>query len=254
MSWPGTMVAYESHLSNHMKASMYAWLKDAQQALFPATCVLCGDAVSTDLDLCGGCRADLPRIEVACRRCGLPLALEGATECGQCLQDPPPWSRTVAPWSYDEPIKHLIHAMKFRQKLTLARVLGVLLAEECARATSRPEVIIPVPLHAGRLRERGYNQALELARPIARQLGLPLDARCSVRVRATQAQSDLPSAQREGNIRGAFALRHPLSAKRVAIVDDVMTTGATLREFAAMLVAAGAEDVQVWVVARALKP
>lgn len=233
---------------------MHAWLKNTQQALFPATCVLCGLTASGDLDLCVGCRADLPRVTNGCRCCGLPLSGDGATECGECLQDPPPWSRTLAPWRYEDPVKYLIHAMKFRQKLTLARVLGMLLAEECLRAEFQPEVIVPVPLHATRLRERGYNQALELARPIAQQLGVPLDIRSTVRVRATAAQSDLPSAQREHNIRGAFEMRHPLPAKRVAIVDDVMTTGATVREFAATLIAAGAQEVQVWVVARALKP
>lgn len=247
------MVAYEAHLSIQMKASMYAWLKNAHDALFPATCVLCGQVASGDLDLCSGCRADLPRVTGACRRCGLPLAGAGGTECGECLQDPPPWSRTLAPWRYDDPIKYLIHAMKFRQKLTLARVLGMLLAEECSRDEYRPDVLVPVPLHASRLRERGYNQALELARPISQRLGVPLDGLVE-RVRATQAQSDLPSAQREGNIRGAFEVRRTVSGKRVAIVDDVMTTGATVREIAATLMAAGAQDVQVWVVARALKP
>lgn len=232
---------------------MYTWLKSAHDALFPATCVLCGQVASGDLDLCSGCRADLPRVAGACRRCGLPLAGVGGVECGECLQDPPPWSRTLAPWRYDDPIKYLIHAMKFRQKLTLARVLGMLLAEECSRDEYRPDVLVPVPLHASRLRERGYNQALELARPISQRLGVPLDGLVE-RVRATQAQSDLPSTQRERNIRGAFEVRRPVSGKRVAIVDDVMTTGATVREIAATLMAAGAQDVQVWVVARALKP
>lgn len=229
-----------------------------------AACLLCGCDIRGDLDLCADCQSDLPRVTLACQRCGLPLPAdlpmgeerEERGECGRCISDPPPQLHTLAPYRYDEPIKHLLHALKFHHKLYLARVLGSLLAdalaEDCARANFRPDVIMPIPLHPQRLRARGYNQALELARPIAARLKVPLDFRSCVRTRATQAQTDLPAAQRLKNINGAFDVRRPLHVARVAIVDDVMTTGATVGEFAALLMDHGVKEVQVWVVARAL--
>lgn len=253
------MLAYEHQLSIQMKAALYQWLKKIQGSVDSAACLLCGCEVLGDL--CAACQSDLPRLTIACPRCALPLPAdlsEGGEhgECGHCISEPPPQLRTLAPYRYDEPIKHLLHALKFHHKLYLARVLGSLLAdvlaEDCARANFRPDVIIPIPLHPQRLRERGYNQALELARPIAARLKVPLDFSSCVRTRATPAQTDLPASQRLKNINGAFALRRPLRATRVAIVDDVMTTGATVGEFAALLLDHGVKEVQVWVVARAL--
>ena len=127
------------------------------------------------------------------------------------------------------------------------------MAEHYAQQDARPEVIIPVPLHTGRLRERGFNQALELARPVAARLRIPINIHACARTRGTAAQSDLPAAQRTKNVKGAFELREPLKeVHRVAIIDDVMTTGATVDELARVLIAAGVENVQVWVCARAV--
>ena len=231
---------------------MYQWIKNVQRGLLPATCVLCGCDAEGELDLCGDCRAGLPRLLWACLRCGLPLAAETETECGACVAHPPAFTRTLAPFRYEEPVKHLIHALKFNRKLYIARVLGELMADHYAQQDTRPDMIIPVPLHAGRLRERGFNQALELARRVAARLHIPIDIHACVRTRGTAAQSDLPAAQRAKNIKGAFELRERLHVRRVAIVDDVMTTGATADELAAVLTAGGVEDVQIWVCARAV--
>jgi ComF family protein len=246
------MLAYERQLSNTKVMTMYGWLKHVQRRLFPATCVLCGCDAAGELDLCDACRADLPRVLRPCPRCGLPLATETENECGSCVADPPGFTRTLVPFRYDEPIKHLIHALKFNQKLYVARVLGELMAEHYAQQGAHPDVIIPVPLHPGRLRTRGFNQALELARPIAARLRIPINVRACARTRGTVAQSDLPATQRAKNIKGAFEVRERLPVRSVAIVDDVMTTGATVDELARTLTANGVEDVQVWVCARAL--
>lgn len=231
---------------------MYQWIKRVQQGLFPATCVLCGCDAAGNLDLCADCRADLPRVQQPCPRCGLPLATETGGECGACITDPPAFTRTWVPFRYEEPVKHLIHALKFNRKLYVARVLGELMAEHYAQQGAGPDVIIPVPLHAGRLRARGFNQALELARPVAERLCIPINAHACTRIRGTAAQTDLPAAQRAKNIKGAFEVRQPLKVRRVAIIDDVMTTGATVDELARVLTAHGVEDVHVWVCARAV--
>jgi len=231
---------------------MYGWIKRVQRGLFPTTCVLCGCDAAGELDLCTSCQADLPRVLRPCPRCGLPLATEAENECGACVTEPPAFTRTLAPFRYEDPVKHLIHALKFNQKLYVARVLGELMAEHCAQQGARPDLIIPVPLHTGRLRARGFNQALELARPVAARLRIPLNVRACVRTRGTAAQSDLPADQRAKNIKGAFKLSAPLRVRRVALIDDVMTTGATVDELARTLTANGVEDVQVWVCARAI--
>jgi ComF family protein len=231
---------------------MYQWLKHVQRSLFPATCVLCGCDAAGELDLCAACRAELPRVLRPCPRCGLPLATDAESECGACVTNPPAFSRTVVPFRYDDPVKHLIHALKFNQKLYVARVLGELMAEQCAQEGARPDLIIPVPLHPARLRERGFNQALELARPIAAHLHIPINVHACQRTRRTAAQSDLPAEQRAKNIKGAFELKEQLQVRRVAIVDDVMTTGATVDELARTLIANGVGDVHIWVCARAI--
>jgi ComF family protein len=160
-------------------------------------------------------------------------------------------------------VDHFIRALKFHQQLGLARLLGEQLARRLAPETARPDLIIPVPLHGARLRERGYNQALEIARPVAHALGVPLDFRTLVRVRATAPQTGMTVAARRKNLRGAFALRDDpggvvaamdFAAVRnlhVALVDDVMTTGSTVQAAAQCLRAAGAMEVAIWVIARA---
>ncbi|MCF6209422.1 MAG: ComF family protein [Gammaproteobacteria bacterium] len=215
--------------------------------------MLCGERGASGLDLCHACRLDLPIIEAACARCAIPLpvAHQHGSLCGQCQTEPPAFTHCLAPFAYHAPLDHLLKDLKFNRRLVLARTLGGLMAQWLeGRTDGLPERIIPVPLHPARLRERGFNQSLELARPIARRLKLPLDTHSCRRLRNTPPQAELPAEQRHNNLKGAFGVRQKL-AGRVAIIDDVMTTGYTVQELARTLRDAGAAQVDVWVCARA---
>ncbi len=228
-----------------------------QQWLYPFTCVLCGRAGAGQRDLCAGCTADLPRPSIACVRCAGPLAATAGPDpvCGSCLRNPPPYVRSLAALAYAPPVDHLVKELKFDGRLARARLLGSLLAEYLEGCGVQGcQRIVPVPLHPSRLRERGFNQALELARPVARRLGLPIDTRSCVRLRDTAAQSSLTHRQRRSNVRGAFAVQRRMAPERVAIVDDVVTTGHTAGELARALLRGGASEVEVWTLARAMPP
>lgn len=217
--------------------------------LFPLRCLLCGDPGQAGFDLCAACRRDLPWSGTACHRCALPLpAGEGvAPLCGQCQQRKSPLSAVHATFLYGAPVDGLLRRFKFHQDLAAGRLLSQLMVSQVP-AGLRPQALVALPLHTARLRQRGYDQALELARPLARELGLPLCAGLR-RARATAAQSELDAAARRRNVRAAFTVTGSLPA-HVALVDDVMTTGATLRAAATALRKAGVERVDAWVCAR----
>lgn len=226
-----------------------AMLQDVARLFWPPTCLLCGDPGAGGRDLCAACAAALPWNAVACPRCALPLALP-AQACGACLRAPPPLAATRAAFVYAFPVDRLLPRLKFHQGLAAGRLLSQLAAEAFAHAP-RPDALVPVPLHRSRLRARGYDQALELARPLARALGVPLRDDLLRRVRATAPQSRLDAPARRRNLRGAFAVDTgtPLPA-HVALFDDVMTTGATLHAAADALRRAGVARVEAWVCAR----
>lgn len=218
--------------------------------LLPAQpCLLCG-ANTHDGLCCAACDADLPRLtEEHCPVCALP-ALAGNV-CGRCLKQAPPFDHTVAAFSYQFPLDKLIQALKYRERLVLVNFLAEALAR---RISSRPDCIVALPLHPTRLRERGFNQSLLLARQISRRLAIPLLPDACERVRNTPPQSSLPWKERDKNMRQAFACKPgaDVGGKHVAIVDDVMTTGASVGELARALKQAGASEVSAWVVARTL--
>jgi ComF family protein len=218
--------------------------------LLPPRCLLCGDAGHEGLDLCRDCAAELPRNASCCARCALPLPLPAAL-CGRCQRHPPPWEAAWAPFRYGWPLDRLEARFKFGRDLAAGRSLVALWRGQ-PRPLALPEVVVPVPLHRARLRQRGYNQALELARPLTRALGVPLRHDLLARTRSTAAQSELDAPTRRRNVRGAFVVRSeaPLPA-HVAVLDDVMTTGATLAECARVLKRAGVARVDVWALARA---
>ncbi|HXH03808.1 MAG TPA: ComF family protein [Candidatus Competibacteraceae bacterium] len=227
------------------------WLKKLQLALFPSHCLLCGAPGQDTRDLCAGCAAELPRNPIACPRCALPLPHPGLP-CGRCQRRPPPFERTIAPLRYRHPVDALIRDFKFHGRLTLAPLLAELLAEAVtAAAVPRPEALLPVPLHPARLRERGFNQSLELTRHLGRRLALPLLLDGVQRVRPTLAQSSgLGLLARRRNLRGAFVVTKPLAVRHLAIIDDVYTSGSTVSELARTLRRAGVATLQVWVCAR----
>lgn len=231
---------------------VYNWLIRSHQGLFPPRCALCDQPGAGGRDLCLGCLADLPRNNHACLRCGVPLS-DGATLCGPCNHAPPPFERSIIPFRYAPPLDHLLQQLKFHQRLHLAPLLGELLAEAVmARNEPKPELILPVPLHRNRLRERGYNQAIELARPLVQQLAIPFAHDRLKRLRHTAAQTSLKGKERRKNLRGAFAVTGKLPG-RVAVLDDVVTTGATVSELARSLKRSGVETVEIWAIARAGK-
>jgi ComF family protein len=225
-------------------------LKNLSDALFGGRCFLCrGDA--RDL-LCPACASDLPRLAPPrCPRCALASPQGGV--CGRCLAHAPRYDATVAALEYAFPADVLIQALKFHGELALAPFLaGLLLAGMQALDA---DCVVAVPLSARRLRERGYNQAVELARPLAFAARATLDLRLCERARDTPQQADLPWAERARNVRGAFRCTRRIAPDTtVAVVDDVMTTGATLDEIAAVLKEAGAARVVNCVLARTLPP
>lgn len=207
---------------------------DLLQRVFPPRCLLCGDPGYEGLALCAGCDADLPRIGAGCRRCGAPLPATGAglpplTVCGACLWRPPPYVAIHVPFRYAPPVDWLVWRLKFHADLAAGRLLGELLARELAARVDAVEVVLPVPLHPRRLDERGFNQAAELARPLARRLGARLAPTALARGGSTVPQMELSARRRRANVRGAFAAVPRFTATRVLLVDDVVTTASTLR-------------------------
>jgi ComF family protein len=222
-------------------------------ALLPPRCLLCAGAGMPGRDLCAGCLADLPRNTSCCARCALPLP-NPAERCGVCLKREPPFAKAWAPFRYTHPLDLLEARFKFHRDLAAGRLLAELMVEAARQQLDDrlPDCLLCVPLHRKRLRERGYNQALELAKPLASALQIPLDASALIRVRSTSAQTGLDARARRRNLHAAFALEADADLPaHVAIVDDVMTTGTTLRECARVLLRSGVERVDVWALARA---
>ena len=218
----------------------------AAQALLAQDCFLC-QAASGDAPLCEACDRTLPYCADGCPCCALP-AHEGAL-CGACMADPPHFDATRAAFSYAYPVDGLVHALKYRGQLALAELFARKLLERLG-SVAGIDVIAPLPLHPVRLAERGFNQSVEIARALARESGIPMDAQLAERVRDTGRQTGLPWKERAANMRNAFASARDLRGLRIAVVDDVMTTGATLNEFAGTLKRAGAARVENWIVAR----
>ncbi len=236
-----------------MRMEALSTLRQAGQALrhfvLPLHCLLCGAPGEDGIDLCRDCTAELPRNRSCCARCALPLP-ESAALCGQCQRRPPPWDTAWVPFRYAWPLDRLESRFKFGADLAAGRVLSSLWLRHAAPA-DRPSLILPVPLHVSRLRQRGYNQARELARPLARALGIPLRHDLLHRERPTTAQTELGAVARRRNVRGAFTVTGTGLPAHVALLDDVMTTGATIWECARVLGRAGVERVDVWALARA---
>ncbi len=216
--------------------------------LFGGTCYLCRGQ-SPGL-LCDACIADLPYLaRPRCPQCALP-SREGLP-CGRCIGDPPSYDATTAVFAYTFPADVLVQGLKFRGELALAALLAEELHSELRTLPAETvDMIVPVPLHDVRLGQRGYNQSMEIARRLATRMGLPVLPDLCTRVRQTAAQVDLPWKERRENVRNAFSCRSSMDGKRVAVVDDVMTTGATLGEVASTLKRFGAARVVNWVVAR----
>ena len=234
---------------------VYNWLKNIHAWLLPDICALCGCPAHTTLPLCSDCHNDLIFIENSCRQCALPLAGPGPDGlCGQCLRKPPAFDTALSLFPYQAPISLLIQGLKFHNRLAHARLLGGLLAAAVReRNLAVPDCLLPVPLSNRRLRQRGFNQSMELARPLAHSLQIPVATKLLRRVRDTTPQVTLTYRQRRSNIRAAFALSCDSAPGHIAIIDDIITTGSTCDEIARVLKNAGAQRVDVWSIARAYR-
>jgi ComF family protein len=229
---------------------MFIMLKKIYSWLFPATCILCHHPAEHARDLCQACLKELPILPQNCAFCANILTLTEPSPCNASYHN---W---YVIFSYQTPITKLIMELKFHEKIVNARILGELMASAIQNhwyvEKPLPDVIIPVPLHPKRLRERGFNQALEIARPIAKALKLPLDTHRCQRVKHTAAQAQLQAEKRAQNMRNVFAVRGNFQGQHVAVLDDVTTTGHTFNEFIRVLKAAGAGKIDVWCCAKTL--
>lgn len=234
-----------------------------------ADCVLCNASINlrnTQFQnsaplICEDCHQRLPKVGPACMTCAMPLAINshstGAPEtrnrCGSCLSDSPPYQLTIAAFHYQPPISDFIANLKFNGQNQALKLLTNPLIEKIRLAYQSdqlPQTILPTPLHPSKLKLRGFNQAQIIAQQIAKKLAVKIDARCVVRQKPTRSQVTLDASQRAKNLKNAFKLiKEP--AEHVAIVDDVMTTGTTMRELASCLLDSGVKRVDVWCIARA---
>lgn len=215
-------------------------------------CIFCDTLSKRKLDLCLSCERELPFLESCCTQCARPLP-DGQSICGSCLSHPKLNLNTTVLFYYQPPIDQLIIDLKFRHNLVGARVLGELMGGYLYtyyQNKPKPELIIPVPLHPLRLRKRGYNQALELSRPIAKSLNIPLNKFSVKRLKHTAPQAKLSAKEREKNIKRAFVVKKSFRYNHVAIVDDVITTGNTIAELCNELFRTGVNKIDVWCCAR----
>jgi ComF family protein len=234
----------------------------ALDIIFPPHCHHCKAPLSSagELHLCPVCRDTVPLLNSPfCLRCGVPFATEGGIDhlCGDCQTSPPPFAAARAAVVFAGPVRELIHRFKYNRKVQLRRPLGLMAAQhlEPFVAAGAIDLIVPVPLHVRRLRERGFNQAVLLGEFLARRWRLPLSRHNLRRIRWTEPQINLSAAERHANVRGAFAVHKPdqFKGKRILLVDDVYTTGSTVAECARTLRGAGATVVFVATVARAVE-
>ena len=222
----------------------------------PWQCVLCREP-AYGMDLCPGCLNDLPWLGRCCQACGLPLPVAGARLCGACRNRSGAVDRCVAALIYEYPVDRLITSLKYQRRVAHARVLAELLAIRIHEALTEnelqlPELLVVVPMHFLRRYRRVHNHAELIARWLQREFAIPASARVVRRVRNTPPQAGLSRAARSRNLRNAFRVRSDVAGRRVALIDDVVTTGTTMQELARQLKAAGAIEVQVWAVARSL--
>ena len=226
------------------------------QSLMRQPCRLCHAPTLPGRSLCQQCQDALPHLEHACPCCALPLdeRTPPGSLCGECLADPPAFDRARVPFRYREPLNHLVSRFKYHRGLSDGRLLGELLAEHTAATRVSVDLLLPMPLHPARLRGRGFNQAAELARVVSPACGIPWRSNLLTRQKQGASQREADRKTRLRNVRSAFRCQARDLPSRVAIIDDVITTGATARAAAACLKKAGVDWVEIWAVARTPRP
>ncbi len=227
-------------------------IKYIQQLLQDKHCRLC-DTVNQHpgIDICEYCISELPYINQSCSRCALPMLNTDSPVCGSCLSQPPCYDVLLSPFEYRFPIDKFITELKFQQKLYCRQTLGKLFSNFIqSRKTPLPECIVPVPLHPKRLQQRGYNQSLEIAQIVSKNLNIPIERHWCERLKNTEPQSGLDAKNRQHNIKNAFNIKTPHHYKHIAIFDDVVTTGHTVEALAKLLRQENVNIIQVWSMAR----
>lgn len=215
-------------------------------------CLLCNLACQDNSHICHICTKTLLYHKPGCKRCGCTIDQHNTTYlCGKCIEQPPAFDELIALFDYQEPIISCIHQLKFLNNLTIGRWFATQWVKQLHNKTHHPDVILPVPLHYKRLAQRGFNQTLEIAKPIGKQLQIRIDRFNCHRIKNTQAQSQLSVKKRTTNIKNAFKLKKNITGRHIAILDDVVTTGNTASELAYLLKQHGAEKITIWCCARA---
>lgn len=222
---------------------------------FPQHCSHCGLAYSDKTPLCPPCQAELPWILSPCEVCGRELPEKEKLICGDCLLNPPTYDKAVIPFRYDTPISTYISRLKFFEKCHYAAILGNLFLNYLTNIQDYhlPQALIPVPLHPKRISKRGYNQALEIARPLSKKLQIPLLKNQCIRTRHTKPQTEISREERKSNVKNAFMVKNLPLLQHVTLIDDVFTTGHTLEEIVKCLKKNGIEKVDVWCIAKAFQ-
>lgn len=234
----------------HITAQRFVdFLRPILDWLAPSLCILCQQPTSHPSHCCQECYPNLPFQTLSCSRCGQMLGAE-CDFCGHCIQTPPSFDRCFCTFAYEDPIAEIVQQFKYAEKPKLAVPLANLLAQEILdNEIALPDLLIPVPMHLSKLRSRGYNQSLLLTRQLSLLLSIPYRTDIIVKVKRTPAQATMSLKQRKRNLRGSFAAERTIDLKKVAIVDDVFTTGSTAEEIAKILKRIGVDYVQIWGVA-----
>ena len=258
------MNAQSNSQTKKYSALLRRFTRKANYRLLPGACLLCGLNPSDHIDLCSSCINNLPRLGIHCPLCANPL--NAAHICGRCLQKPPAFTQVRAPFLYQPPIDQLLHRFKFSGQLAAGKVLSQLLITHISRLVENgqctlPDAIVPIPLHWKKRFSRGFNQSKEIAQAVSQYFKIPCHQHALTRITHTQSQRQLPYAKRQSNLKQAFALHkgkrlfsptagESLSGKRIVLIDDVLTTAATVNAASNTLLAGGVHSVEVWVLAR----
>ncbi|OGO95513.1 MAG: hypothetical protein A3F41_02290 [Coxiella sp. RIFCSPHIGHO2_12_FULL_44_14] len=229
--------------------NLHSIINKLSYAVWPTACLSCQEITSGEA-VCHFCFQEFPWNSISCSQCGLPWDTSiNTTRCGTCITHPPAFEMTLAPFLYHPPITQFITQLKFHRQLHYAHFFGTMLAERIA--TPLPQYLIPVPLHPRRLRQRGFNQAVEIAKPLAKRLHIPVALNACYRSKNTAPQTELPAKQRHTNVKNAFTINPLFHAEHVAIIDDVITTGSTVRELSLLLLKHHVSKIDIWCCARA---
>jgi len=243
------------HYFNQITKTIKNLLPQVLPRLLPNSCIFCHTPCKkSTVDICQHCLSELPWLEHTCYQCGNPMPpMNNSLDlCGSCLATPPYFDQLISLFHYHSPVNRMITSLKFSNQLHYAHLFAALLMKKLQQTAhyQLPEAIIPMPLHRKRLCERGFNQALEIAKPMAKALSIPIDINSCIRNKATEPQAQMHAKQRQQNLVDAFSIPSKLLYQHVAIVDDVVTTGTTVNELAKTLRKAGVHQIDVWCCAR----